>query len=206
MSRPRAGSGWTRVRVGMKRVDLIWARQGWITSGEAKDWPRCGRCRAPVEELYTDTNLCFWCARKVAPGDAKPEREHGDPVREHRAWSRARQALHGIEEAPDWREHLRQSREVYALAFQVSDEVLAAEARMGRIEADLFRAKMRAHNATLPGWVPLESEEGIAIFDGFATKDGGYQTDGEGNIRSIPQAEMIYRVARYTASRTGAMP
>lgn len=80
MSRRHAGHGWTRFHVGEKRVDLLMNDAGqWITTGEARGWPRCTRCRVPFEtsaspELPT---LCAWCL----PADMRRKlRDDGHPL------------------------------------------------------------------------------------------------------------------------------
>lgn len=62
MGRPRAGHGWTYMRIGARTVDLINNDAGkWITTGHAKDWARCMRCRRPTEACPFDSGLCPIC-------------------------------------------------------------------------------------------------------------------------------------------------
>lgn len=62
MGRPRAGHGWTWFNRGEKSVKLIADSHGrWVTTGVAKDWPRCSRCRRP-EDMLTEGKCshCFY--------------------------------------------------------------------------------------------------------------------------------------------------
>lgn len=62
MGRPRAGHGWTAFRRGRKLIWLIGDCHGrWVTTGVAKDWPRCTRCRRPEHMMPEDSGLCVHC-------------------------------------------------------------------------------------------------------------------------------------------------
>lgn len=55
MSRPRAGHAWTGLTSRSDLVYLIARADGhWITSGCARGWPRCSRCRRPTEQAEYD--------------------------------------------------------------------------------------------------------------------------------------------------------
>ncbi len=67
MSRPRAGHGMTAVRRGKNLVWYISNSDGeWITTGMAKGWTRCARCRRPEEHTHALSdgrqvcNTCFY--------------------------------------------------------------------------------------------------------------------------------------------------
>lgn len=62
MSRPRAGHGWTSFFRNGRLIKLIADDDGrLITTGEAKGWPRCKRCRRPTRESPFNSNLCPTC-------------------------------------------------------------------------------------------------------------------------------------------------
>lgn len=63
MSRPRAGHLWTSIsQKNGKHLHLITNDAGfWITTGEAKDWRRCPRCRRPFEADPFSSGLCPIC-------------------------------------------------------------------------------------------------------------------------------------------------
>lgn len=62
MGRPRAGHGWTAMTIGSRTVDLISNDAGkWITTGHAQGWPRCKRCRRPIEASPFNSGLCPIC-------------------------------------------------------------------------------------------------------------------------------------------------
>lgn len=63
MMRPRAGHGWTGIIVGGKFIGLIQTDAGqWITTGHARGWPRCSRCRRPFERpVITSQTICPTC-------------------------------------------------------------------------------------------------------------------------------------------------
>lgn len=71
MSRRRAGAGWIGLRTpNGKEVHLICTEKGtWVTSGVAKDWLRCDRCRRPYDDPQEAeaTNLCSSCAKRHPP-------------------------------------------------------------------------------------------------------------------------------------------
>jgi hypothetical protein len=60
--RPKAGHTWTVIWRGGREIHLIQNDAGqWITTGEAKDWRRCTRCRRPFEADPFDSGLCTTC-------------------------------------------------------------------------------------------------------------------------------------------------
>jgi hypothetical protein len=61
--RPRVGHGWTSLlKKNGRTVHLILNYAGrWITTGEAKGWPRCKRCRRPFEASPFNSGLCTTC-------------------------------------------------------------------------------------------------------------------------------------------------
>lgn len=62
MGRPRAGHGWTAFRRGERIIWLMCDCHGrWVTTGMAKDWPRCARCRRPEQMMPDDSGLCVSC-------------------------------------------------------------------------------------------------------------------------------------------------
>lgn len=113
MCRPRAGHGWTAFFRGDKMVKLICNGHGkWVTTGVAKDWPRCRRCRRP-EDMMPDGSLCsicyyyktdrhgrdFWACKK----DYLFPYNIGKRSMEHMKWDRS-----PLEDPRvDWREYLK---------------------------------------------------------------------------------------------------
>lgn len=73
MGRPRAGYGWTCFRRGKRTIALIWSEGRWVTTGEAARWPRCIRCRRPVENLVPGEH-CGGCWYRLATPEQR--REH----------------------------------------------------------------------------------------------------------------------------------
>lgn len=64
MSRRRWGHGWTSVRAGEKHVEIVLDDFGlWRTTGEARGWRRCGRCRCPIQPpvFPSDRDVCLTC-------------------------------------------------------------------------------------------------------------------------------------------------
>lgn len=62
MARSRAGHGWTGFFRGKKFIPLICDSHGrWVTTGIAKDWPRCKRCRKPEDMMPEESGLCTTC-------------------------------------------------------------------------------------------------------------------------------------------------
>jgi hypothetical protein len=63
MSRKRAGHASTAIIDQKGR--MIWLIQRvdgvWITTGEARGWPRCRRCRRPHQQSPFDSELCSTC-------------------------------------------------------------------------------------------------------------------------------------------------
>ena len=61
--RPRAGHGWTSRKLRGRWVPVTWSpvRESYITTGEAKGWPRCTRCRKPEEPELVRNGLCNLC-------------------------------------------------------------------------------------------------------------------------------------------------
>ena len=60
--RRRAGHAWTFIVNKGKYIPLIQNDEGrWITTGEAKDWRRCPRCRVPFENSPFECGLCSDC-------------------------------------------------------------------------------------------------------------------------------------------------
>lgn len=67
MSVPAAGYSWSSIPRSAKCCAardyvpiLMTARGKWVTTGEASGWPRCPRCRKPVDESPKD-GLCSTC-------------------------------------------------------------------------------------------------------------------------------------------------
>jgi len=62
MGRPRAGHGWTGFFRNGRMIKLIYDAHGrMVTTGVAKDWPRCSRCRKPEDMMPEDSGLCTTC-------------------------------------------------------------------------------------------------------------------------------------------------
>jgi len=62
MGRPRAGHGWTAFHRNGKTIWLVCDCHGrWVTTGAAKDWPRCSRCRRPEHMMPEGSTLCTTC-------------------------------------------------------------------------------------------------------------------------------------------------
>jgi hypothetical protein len=62
MGRPRAGNSWCWINHNGRSIHLIQDEAGrWITTGHAKDWPRCNRCRRPHKLSPFDSGLCDIC-------------------------------------------------------------------------------------------------------------------------------------------------
>ena len=62
MSRPRVGHGWSMTRRGSRRIGIFQRDSGeWVTTGEATGWPRCRRCRRPIEASPFESGLCPIC-------------------------------------------------------------------------------------------------------------------------------------------------
>jgi hypothetical protein len=61
VSRPRAGHGWVPKQRGV-RVSLLFGEvSGLIPTGKAAGWPRCSRCRKPIEASPFESGLCSTC-------------------------------------------------------------------------------------------------------------------------------------------------
>lgn len=62
--RPRAGHAWSAMRIGPKQR-TVWIMTNddgkWITTGHARGWPRCTRCRKPIEASPFNSGLCPIC-------------------------------------------------------------------------------------------------------------------------------------------------
>lgn len=62
MGRPRAGHGWTAFHRGDKTIWLLADCHGrWVTTGEAKKWQRCAKCRRPEHIMPENSGLCTSC-------------------------------------------------------------------------------------------------------------------------------------------------
>lgn len=62
MGRPRAGHGWTGFFRKGRFIALMTNDKGeWITTGSARGWPRCTRCRRPYEHDPFDSKMCTTC-------------------------------------------------------------------------------------------------------------------------------------------------
>ena len=64
MGRPRAGHSWSWMLVGPTKRDVpIMTNDAgkWITTGHAQGWPRCNRCRKPMEAAPFDSGMCPIC-------------------------------------------------------------------------------------------------------------------------------------------------
>lgn len=62
MARPRAGHSWTWIDVGEKNIHLIQDEAGrWLTTGQARGWPRCARCRRPERCMPFGGDVCPTC-------------------------------------------------------------------------------------------------------------------------------------------------
>lgn len=62
MSRPRVGHGTTAFSSGGKLIWLFQDENGiWLTTGHARGWPRCTRCRRPHKSSPFDSGLCSTC-------------------------------------------------------------------------------------------------------------------------------------------------
>lgn len=62
MGRPKAGHGWSIAGPPGKHIHVMQLWDGkWVTTGVATGWPRCWRCRVPVDRSPFDTGLCSIC-------------------------------------------------------------------------------------------------------------------------------------------------
>ncbi len=59
MSRPPAGYGWKCSEHG-QGLDLMLNRGEWVHTGVARGWPRCARCRKPLDTGETYCDLCAY--------------------------------------------------------------------------------------------------------------------------------------------------
>lgn len=68
-------------------VPIIQKMDGtWITTGEARGWPRCVRCRVPCEKPIGEPPRCFSCWIRQEPNR---ELILAESQRYHEAWRRA---------------------------------------------------------------------------------------------------------------------
>jgi hypothetical protein len=113
MARPRAGHGRTAFFRNGKMVWLIGDCHGrWVTTYEAKKWPRCERCRRPEHIMPEGSKLCTTCYyyKSLPKGEFWNRKEDylfpyniGKRSMEHMGWDR------GPLEDPrvNWRQYLR---------------------------------------------------------------------------------------------------
>jgi hypothetical protein len=111
--RPRAGNAWTAVFRNGRLIPLIFSDSGkWITTGEAKGWRRCSRCRKPYELDPFESGVCSTCYfhKMIPAGTFWSYDKH--PLFPYNIGDRFRESLEPVladlDKAKDWRRALRE--------------------------------------------------------------------------------------------------
>ena len=123
MSRNSAGNGWTGIQAGKKHISVMLNDAGdWITTGEARGWARCSRCRKPYESrIHAERpDVCrscwwfhlmpreqFWPRHKAGDPEAPYNRQ---PKSHHAEYCASLDRIRAAGNFPPWRRILRDAR------------------------------------------------------------------------------------------------